>query len=100
MNLPSGPNRLRVKDAQIGQKQIEERPKARSVNARRIQGRGTEPGLLVAELGVSGDGVDQDDYVANAGAKGFEAPPAMRADQVEIKGVRLPSLKFPRNPTD
>ena len=50
-------------------------------------------------LGVSGDGVDQDDFVTNAGAKGFEAPDSIRADQVLIDGVRLPYLKFPRNPT-
>jgi uncharacterized protein GlcG (DUF336 family) len=57
-------------------------------------------GVLVGGLGVSGDGVDQDDFVTNAGAKGFEAPTAIRADQVEINGVRLPYQKFPRNPTD
>jgi uncharacterized protein GlcG (DUF336 family) len=57
-------------------------------------------GVLVGGLGVSGDGVDQDDFVTNAGAKGFEAPTAIRADQVEIDGVRLPYQKFPRNPTD
>ncbi len=56
-------------------------------------------GVLVGGLGVSGDGVDQDDYVTNAGAKGFEAPESIRADQVIIDGVRLPYLKFPRNPT-
>jgi uncharacterized protein GlcG (DUF336 family) len=56
-------------------------------------------GVLVGGLGVSGDGVDQDDYVTNAGAKGFEAPDNIRADQVFIDGVRLPYLKFPRNPT-
>jgi uncharacterized protein GlcG (DUF336 family) len=55
-------------------------------------------GALVGGLGVSGDGVDQDDYVTNAGAKGFEAPDNIRADQVIINGVRLPYLKFPRNP--
>ena len=57
-------------------------------------------GVLVGGLGVSGDGVDQDDYVANAGAKGFEAPTTIRADQVQINGVRLPYQKFPRNPTE
>ena len=57
-------------------------------------------GALVGGLGVSGDGVDQDDFVTAAGAKGFEAPTAMRADQVEVDGVRLPYQKFPRNPTD
>ena len=56
-------------------------------------------GVLVGGLGVSGDGVDQDDFVTNAGAKGFEAPDNIRADQVIIDGVRLPYLKFPRNPT-
>jgi len=57
-------------------------------------------GVLVGGLGVSGDGVDQDDFVTAAGAQGFEAPTAMRADQVEVDGVRLPYQKFPRNPTD
>jgi uncharacterized protein GlcG (DUF336 family) len=54
--------------------------------------------MLVGGLGVSGDGVDQDDYVTNAGAKGFDAPDNIRADQVVIDSVRLPYLKFPRNP--
>ena len=57
-------------------------------------------GLLVGGLGVSGDGVDQDDYVTNAGAQNFQAPTTIRADQVFIQSVRLPYLKFPRNPTD
>jgi len=53
---------------------------------------------LVGGLGVSGDGVEQDDYVTAAGAQGFEAPDPQRADQVFIRGVRLPYWKFPRNP--
>ena len=57
-------------------------------------------GILVGGLGVSGDGVDQDDYVTNGAAAGFEAPTNIRADQILIDGVRLPYLKFPRNPTD
>ena len=57
-------------------------------------------GVLVGGLGVSGDGVDQDDYVTNAGAQNFQAPTTIRADQVTIDGVRLPYLKFPRNPTN
>jgi uncharacterized protein GlcG (DUF336 family) len=57
-------------------------------------------GVLVGGLGVSGDGVDQDDFVTSAGTKGFEAPAAIRADQVLIEGVRLPYFKFPRNPTN
>jgi uncharacterized protein GlcG (DUF336 family) len=56
-------------------------------------------GVLVGGLGVSGDGVEQDDYVTAAGARGFEAPPDARADRVFIDGVRMPYLKFPRNPT-
>ena len=57
-------------------------------------------GTLVGGLGVSGDGVDEDDYVTNGGAAGFEAPSAIRADQVMDQSVRLPYFKFPRNPTD
>lgn len=57
-------------------------------------------GVLVGGLGVSGDGVDQDDFVTSAGTKGFEAPAAIRADQISISSVRLPYFKFPRNPTD
>jgi uncharacterized protein GlcG (DUF336 family) len=57
-------------------------------------------GLLVGGLGVSGDGVDQDDYVTAGGAKGFEAPTQIRADQVVIDAVRLPYQKFPENPTN
>ena len=57
-------------------------------------------GALMGGLGVSGDGVDEDDYVTNGGIAGFEAPANIRADQILINGVRLPYLKFPRNPTD
>jgi uncharacterized protein GlcG (DUF336 family) len=54
---------------------------------------------LIGGLGVSGDGVEQDDFVTAGGAKGFEPPDDIRADQILIRGVRLPYLKFPRNPT-
>jgi uncharacterized protein GlcG (DUF336 family) len=57
-------------------------------------------GTLVGGLGVSGDGVDQDDYVTNGGAAGFEAPANIRADQIMDQGVRLPYFKFPRDPTN
>src|SRR5438445_4624624 len=57
-------------------------------------------GVLVGVLGVSGDGVDQDDYVTNGGTAGFSAPVSIRADQVIDQGVRLPYFKFPRNPTN
>jgi uncharacterized protein GlcG (DUF336 family) len=57
-------------------------------------------GTLVGGLGVSGDGVDEDDYVTNGGTAGLEAPTNIRADQIMDQGVRLPYFKFPRNPTD
>jgi uncharacterized protein GlcG (DUF336 family) len=57
-------------------------------------------GILVGGMGISGDGVDQDDYVTAGGAAGFDAPTAIRADQVTVQGVRLPYLKFPQNPTN
>ena len=57
-------------------------------------------GALVGGLGVSGDGVDQDDYVTSGGTVGFEAPANIRADQIMDQGVRLPYFKFPRNPTN
>jgi uncharacterized protein GlcG (DUF336 family) len=64
---------------------------------------GSEPlyknGMLVGGLGVSGDGVDQDDFVTAGGAAGFEPVASIRADQILIDGVRLPYMKFPRNPT-
>jgi uncharacterized protein GlcG (DUF336 family) len=55
-------------------------------------------GVLVGGLGVSGDGVSQDDFVAGTASAGYEAPTSIRADQVFIRGVRLPYLKYPRNP--
>jgi uncharacterized protein GlcG (DUF336 family) len=56
-------------------------------------------GVLVGGLGVSGDGVDQDDFVSNGGTLGFEAPLNIRADLIIDQGVRLPYQKFPRDPT-
>lgn len=55
-------------------------------------------GQLAGAIGVSGDGVDQDDLIAAAGARGFEPPVDVRCDQVFYKGVRLPYVKFPRQP--
>jgi uncharacterized protein GlcG (DUF336 family) len=55
-------------------------------------------GVLVGGLGVSGDGVEQDDYVTAAGAAGFEPPSNALADRVFVDGVRLPYWRFPRNP--
>jgi uncharacterized protein GlcG (DUF336 family) len=60
---------------------------------------------LIGGLGVSGDGVEQDDFVTAAAVTDLNNPnrafaPALgiRADRVVIGGVRLPFLKFPRNP--
>lgn len=56
-------------------------------------------GVLVGGIGVSGDGVDQDDYIAAGGATGYEPPEALRCDNVFVGGLRLPYVKFPRNPS-
>ncbi|MEK6325142.1 MAG: heme-binding protein [Acidobacteriota bacterium] len=55
-------------------------------------------GRLAGAIGVSGDGVDQDDLVSAMGSAGFEAPVDIRSDRVFVRGVRLPYVKFPRHP--
>jgi uncharacterized protein GlcG (DUF336 family) len=55
-------------------------------------------GVLVGAIGISGDGIDQDDLVSAAGANGYSPPAAMRSDQIFVRSVRLPFLKFPRSP--
>lgn len=56
-------------------------------------------GVLVGGFGVSGDGVDQDDVVTNAGLNGFSPPSTVKtADKILVDGVRLPYIKFLRNP--
>jgi uncharacterized protein GlcG (DUF336 family) len=55
-------------------------------------------GELVGAIGISGDGVDQDDIIAAAGSTGFAAPANIRADQIFVRGIRLPYVKFPRSP--
>lgn len=55
-------------------------------------------GVLVGAIGISGDGVDQDDLIGAGGGNGFSPAPAIRSDQVFVRGVRLPFLKFPRSP--
>ena len=55
-------------------------------------------GVLIGAIGVSGDGVDQDDLISASGAALFPAPISIRADQTEYRGTRLPYAKFPRNP--
>jgi uncharacterized protein GlcG (DUF336 family) len=55
-------------------------------------------GVLVGAIGISGDGVDQDDLIAAGGGAGYAPPASIRSDQVFVRGVRLPFLKFPRSP--
>ena len=55
-------------------------------------------GVLVGAIGISGDGIDQDDLIAAAGANNFAPPTGIRSDQIFVRGVRLPFLKFPRSP--
>ncbi len=55
-------------------------------------------GVFAGAIGISGDGVDQDDLIAAAGAVGFEPPTAIRCDQIIYRNVRLPYTKFPRRP--
>ena len=56
---------------------------------------------IIGGFGVSGDGVDQDDFVTYYGSVGYGVPSTvLRADQTFYNGVRLPYFSFPRNPTD
>jgi uncharacterized protein GlcG (DUF336 family) len=55
-------------------------------------------GILAGAIGISGDGVDQDDLIGAAGANSFAPPAAIRSDQIFVRTVRLPFLKFPRSP--
>lgn len=55
-------------------------------------------GKLVGGLGVSGDGVDQDDVVTAAAVVGFTPPSGIKADRYVSNKVRLPYIKFVRNP--
>ena len=55
-------------------------------------------GVLIGAVGISGDGVDQDDLIGIAAAVGFFPPDHIRADRFEVRGARLPYARFPRNP--
>ncbi len=55
-------------------------------------------GTLVGGLGVSGDGIEQDDYVTYFAAGPFLPPQNLWADQLIVDGARLPMFKFPRHP--
>ena len=63
-------------------------------------------GTLVGGIGVSGDGIDQDDMISFLGLHnaGIElgtinnAPPSIRADQLVPQGVRLRYVQCPQSP--
>jgi uncharacterized protein GlcG (DUF336 family) len=54
-------------------------------------------GVLVGAVGVSGDGIEQDDLIAASGAVGWQPSASLRADYDFVHGVRLPYAKFPRD---
>lgn len=56
-------------------------------------------GVLIGAIGVSGDGIEQDDLISASGTVDFLAPTAIRADAFTYLGVRLPYAKFPRDPS-
>lgn len=56
-------------------------------------------GQLIGAIGVSGDGVDQDDIVAASGTQNFPTPLEIGADEFIFQDARLPYAKFPRDPT-
>jgi uncharacterized protein GlcG (DUF336 family) len=53
---------------------------------------------LIGGLGVSGDGIEQDDYVTYFAAGPFLPAPSIWADRLVVDGARLPMFKFPRHP--
>lgn len=55
-------------------------------------------GYLVGAIGISGDGVDQDDIIGASGCVDFLPDARIRADQYLYRGARLPYVKFPRDP--
>jgi uncharacterized protein GlcG (DUF336 family) len=55
-------------------------------------------GVMIGAVGVSGDGVDQDDIVGASGTQNFLAPMSIRSDEFFFRGTRLPYAKFPRDP--
>ena len=56
-------------------------------------------GQLIGAVGISGDGVDQDDILGSAACgTALAAPSAIRGDKYTYDGARLPFAKFPRNP--
>jgi len=56
-------------------------------------------GVLIGAIGVSGDGIDQDDLIGASGTVNFLPPTGMMSDNFFYSGTRLPYAKFPRNPS-
>lgn len=56
-------------------------------------------GVLIGAIGVSGDGIEQDDIVGAAGSKDFVAPTGSRSDDRVYQNARIPYAKFPRAAT-
>ena len=55
-------------------------------------------GKVIGAIGISGDGVDQDDLIGISGTKFHRPALTIRADQFTYRGARLPYVKFPRDP--
>ncbi len=55
-------------------------------------------GVIVGAVGISGDGVDQDDIVGASGTHDFLAPMNIRSDHFDFRNTQLPYAKFPRDP--
>jgi len=55
-------------------------------------------GVVVGALGISGDGVDQDDIIGISGTIDFRPAMNIRSDNYTYRGARLPYVKFPRDP--
>ena len=53
---------------------------------------------LLGGLGVSGDGVDQDDVTTSQAILGYDPLESIRADNFRVFGIRIPYRKFNRNP--
>lgn len=55
-------------------------------------------GQLGGALGISGDGIDQDNIISGTGVVGFDVPAEQRADRIFYRGIRVPFNKYPRHP--
>ena len=55
-------------------------------------------GVLAGGIGISGDGIDQDNIIAFMGSGGYESPVPIRSDRLVVRGTPLPFSVFPRHP--